>query len=158
MKIAIGADHRGLRLKNHIKNYLKQKSHEVEDFGSFSKDSVDYPDIGFPVAEAVSRGDYERGILVCGSGIGITIVADKVKGILAALCHTEHAAEMARRHLNANVLTLGGDVTRTKQAIRIVNRFLETDFEGDRHQRRLEKIFDFEQGKTINDSQAGKAQ
>ena len=144
MRIVIGADHRGWRLKNHVKNYLKQLGHDVDDFGCFSKNPVDYPDIGIPVAEAVSRGDYERGILICGSANGISIAANKVKGIIAAQSLDENIAEKARQHLNANILTLASNLTPPKKAVRIVRKFLETEFEGGRHKRRIDKIFEYE--------------
>jgi len=148
MKIVIGTDHRGWRLKNHVKNYLKQLGHDVDDFGCFSKDPVDYPDIGIPVAEAVSRGDYELGILVCGTANGISIVANKVNGVIAAQGLDENIAEKARQHLNANILTLAGDLTSPKKAVRIVKKFLETEFKGGRHKRRIDKIFEYENRKS----------
>ena len=141
MRIAIGCDHRGLELKQSIIKLLTAGGHDYQDFGCYSVDSVDYPDIAREVAEAVAGGDFDHGILICGTGIGMSIVANKVKGIRAALCHDALSAERSRQHNDANVLCLGED---TKNFAEIVNAFLTTEFEGGRHQRRVDKILDIE--------------
>ena len=140
MRIALGCDHRGLDLKEAIKGLLDELGHEYQDFGTNSTDSVDYPDIARPVAEAVARGEFEQGILICSSGIGMCIAANKVKGIRAALCCGTYGADRARRHNDANVMCLGRDTTEIPAALDMVRVYLATDFEGGRHQRRLEKI------------------
>ena len=136
MKIAVGSDHGGFALKEAVKKHLEAKGIEVEDFGCYSTESVDY---------AVYGADY--GVLVCSTGIGISMAANKVKGIRAALCSDAHAAEMTRRHNNANILCLGGLVTEEKTALEIVDTFLRFDFEGGRHQRRIDQIADIENGR-----------
>jgi ribose 5-phosphate isomerase B len=139
MRIAIGNDHRGLELKQSIIQLLADSGHSYEDFGSHTTDSVDYPDIAREVAEAVARGDFDYGILICDTGIGMSIAANKVKGIRAALCHDAFSAGRARQHNDANVLCLGtGDTPQT--VAETVETFLTTEFEGGRHQRRLDKI------------------
>ena len=139
MRIAIGCDHRGLDLKQYIMKLITQVGHSYEDFGGYTADSVDYPDIAQKVAEGVAKGDFERGILICDTGIGMSIAANKVKGIRAALCHDAFSARRARRHNDANVLCLG--VGRGEEGIvEIVDAFLTTEFEGGRYQRRLDKI------------------
>ena len=139
MRIAIGADHRGLELKQSVIKLLTQMGHSYEDFGSHTTEPVDYPDIAKKVAEAVARGDFERGILICDTGIGMCIAANKVKGIRAALCHDGFSARRARQHNDANILCLG--TGETPDTVReIVEAFLNTQFEGGRHQRRLDKI------------------
>jgi len=140
MRVIIGSDHGGLALKNEIKDYVAELGHEVVDVGTNSNQSVDYPDFGKLVAEKVAAGEAEQGILVCGTGIGMSITANKVKGIRAALCTDCFMAEMARRHNDANVLVLGGRVLGGELAKKIVHEYLTTDFEGGRHARRLEKI------------------
>ncbi|MFC1767653.1 ribose 5-phosphate isomerase B [Candidatus Margulisiibacteriota bacterium] len=140
MKIAIGSDHGGYKLKEKIKKYLRGKRVQLKDFGAFSEESVDYPDIGRAVAKAVARKRYKYGILVCGSGLGMSMVANKVKGIRAAVCHNIYTAEMARRHNDANVLSLGGRVLKGKLPLKMVDKFLKTRFEGGRHSRRVKKI------------------
>jgi len=139
MRIAIGGDHRGLELKQSIIELINATEHDCEDLGSYTTESVDYPDIAREVAEAVVRGDYERGILICDTGIGMSIAANKVKGIRAALCHDGFSASRARQHNDANILCLGTGGTPDKVA-EIVNAFLTGQFEGGRHQRRLDKI------------------
>jgi ribose 5-phosphate isomerase B len=139
MRIAIGNDHRGLELKQSIIQLLADSGHSYEDFGSHTTDSVDYPDFAREVAEAVVRGDFDYGILICDTGIGMSIAANKVKGIRAALCHDAFSAGRARQHNNANVLCLG--TSGTPQAVaETVKTFLSAEFEGGRHQRRLDKI------------------
>ena len=140
MKLAIGSDHGGFRLKEAIKTYLLDYNYEVTDFGTESEDSCDYPDFALPVAEAVAKGEYDRGILICGTGIGIGIVANKVKGVRAALCHDTFSAEACRTHNDANILTMGERIVGEGLALKIVETFLNSDFEGGRHQRRVDKI------------------
>lgn len=140
MKLAIGSDHGGFRLKEAIKTYLLAHDYEVTDFGTESEDSCDYPDFALPVAEAVAKGEYDRGILICGTGIGIGIVANKVKGVRAALCHDTFSAEACRNHNDANILTMGERIVGEGLALKIVETFLNSDFEGGRHQRRVNKI------------------
>ena len=143
--IAIGSDHGGFELKNEIIKHLKQRGFTVEDFGTFSKDSVDYPDIAKAVCEPVAAGKFSFGILVCGTGIGISIAANKIKGIRAALCADPYSAAKAKQHNNANVITLGGRVTGPDLAMTIVDAYIDADFEGGRHQKRVDKIMDLEQ-------------
>ncbi len=139
MRIAIGCDHRGVELKQSVIKSITEAGHSYEDFGSYTTDSVDYPDIAKKVAGAVAAGYFKRGILICDTGIGMSIAANKVEGIRAALCHDAFSARRARQHNDANVLCLGA---RQKQdTVRaIVDAFLTTEFEGGRHQRRLNKI------------------
>lgn len=140
MKIAIGSDHAGYKLKAEIVKFLNQKSYEVVDFGTCDAQSVDYPDYALSVAEAVRSGECERGILICGTGIGISISANKVPGIRAALCTNGFMARMSREHNNANVLALGERIVGLDLAIDIVDIWLKTEFLGDRHQKRVDKI------------------
>jgi len=140
VRIAIGSDHRGFALKEALKELLAELGHEWVDFGCQGEEPVDYPDIARPLAEAVAAGEYERGILICGSGVGMSIAANKVKGIRAALCHDTFAGRLTRRHNDANVLCLGGWCIGRGVAEDIVRLFLSEDFEGGRHARRLEKI------------------
>jgi ribose 5-phosphate isomerase B len=139
VRIAIGADHRGLELKQAIIKLITEAGHSYNDFGSYTTDPVDYPDIAKEVAEAVARGDFERGILICDTGIGMCIAANKVKGIRAALAHDSFSARRARQHNDANILCLGAKVENEPVA-EIVNAFLTSQFEGGRHQRRIDKI------------------
>ncbi len=139
MRIAIGCDHRGLNLKQSIINLIAEDEHSYEDFGCYTTDSVDYPDIAKKVAEAVARGEFERGILVCDTGIGMSIAANKVKGIRAALCRDAFSARRARQHNDANILCLGAGQEQG-QMPETVDAFLSDDFEGERHLRRLDKI------------------
>ena len=144
MRIAIGADHRGKPLKERLKALLREEGHEVTDVGTDGCDSVDYPDYALPVARGVASGEYERGILICGSGIGMSIAANKVRGIRAALCLSPKAAELSRKHNNANVLCLGAEFLTPEQAEEITKVWLRTEFEGGRHARRLNKIAEAE--------------
>jgi len=144
MKIAIGSDHRGFSLKEEIKSYLSKLGHEVVDKGTISGDSVDYPDFGFPVALAVAKGEVERGIAICATGIGMSMVTNKVKGIRAALCTSERLAQLSRAHNNSNLLALGAENQSLDLSLKIVDLWLQTQFEGGRHQRRLEKIEKYE--------------
>ena len=143
MHIAIGSDHHGPDLKQFIISLITQAGHEYRDFGSYDTDPVDYPDIAKEVAEAVARGDFERGILICGTGIGMCIAANKVKGIRAARCHNAFSACRARQHNDANILCLGAELDE-EQAPEIVDAFLTCQFEGGRHQRRVNKIIEME--------------
>jgi ribose 5-phosphate isomerase B len=141
MRIAIGADHRGLELKKSIIQLINTTEHECKDLGSYTTEPVDYPDIAREVAEAVVRGDFELGILICDTGIGMSIAANKFRGIRAALCHDEFGASRARQHNDANILCLGTGKEQVQEPVaEIVNAFLTAEFEGSRHQRRLDKI------------------
>ena len=144
MKIAIGCDHGAFRLKNEIIEFLNSENYEVKDFGTYSEESCDYPDIALPVAEAVVNKEYDFGILVCGTGIGIGIAANKVPGVRAALCSDTFSAHSTREHNNANILTMGQRVVGTGLALDIVKTFLNTEFEGERHQKRIDKISEIE--------------
>ena len=141
MKIAVGSDHGGFALKEAVKKHLEAKGIEVEDFGCYSTESVDYAVYGAKVAHCVADGKADYGVLVCSTGIGISMAANKVKGIRAALCSDTHAAEMTRRHNNANILAMGGRVVGPGLAIKIVDTFLNTPFsEDERHIRRIKMI------------------
>ncbi len=140
MKIALGADHAGFELKEKIKEFLQDAGHEVLDLGCHSTESVDYPVYGAKVAKAVLQGEAERGILVCGTGLGMSMVANRFPGIRAALCHELFTARMSRLHNDANVLVLGGRVIGDVLALEMVKVFLETPFEGGRHLRRVNQI------------------
>lgn len=137
MKISLGCDHGGYALKEHIRAYLEQKGHEVVDCGTYSTDSCDYPVFGEAAARKVADGTCERGIVICTTGIGISIAANKVRGVRCALCHEPLSAEMTRRHNNANMLAMGAGVIGKNMAERIVDVFLSTEFEGGRHARRV---------------------
>ncbi|MDO4460315.1 MAG: ribose 5-phosphate isomerase B [Clostridia bacterium] len=147
MKIAIGCDHGGFDLKEEVKAYLVEEGHTVEDFGCYNTDSVDYPDIAAPCARSVAEGKNEFGVLICSTGIGISMAANKVNGVRAALCTDEYLAMMTRKHNNANVLCMGGHVVTKQEAFRMVDMFLKTEFEGGRHCRRVDKLADIENGK-----------
>ncbi|SJZ37107.1 ribose 5-phosphate isomerase B [Cetobacterium ceti] len=140
MKIALGADHGGYQLKEIIKKHLESKGYEVVDKGTYSTDSVDYPDYAKAVATAILENEVERGILVCGTGIGISIAANRFKGIRAALCNNTTMAKLTREHNNANILALGGRMTGDVLALEMVDVFLDTEFQGGRHQTRIDKI------------------
>jgi ribose 5-phosphate isomerase B len=146
MKIAIGSDHRGFEVKRRLAAVLAGLGHEVLDLGPQGRESVDYPDFAFQVALAVGEGRAERGILVCGTGIGMCIAANKVRGVRAAPCHDSITAEMSRRHNDANVLCLSADLLGEELIERMVRIWLETPFESGRHARRVEKITKFETG------------
>lgn len=137
---AIGSDHGGYELKQVVMAHLKERGVEFRDYGTFSTDSCDYPDYGEAVARAVASGECERGIVVCGTGIGISIAANKVYGIRCALCGDCYSAEKSREHNDANMLALGGRVLGEGLALKIVDTFLDTEFAGGRHARRLAKI------------------
>ncbi|MFP3938273.1 MAG: ribose 5-phosphate isomerase B [Phycisphaerae bacterium] len=148
MKIALAADHRGHAVKERIAILLGELGHEVLDMGTNSSRSCDYPDVVWPAAKAVSESRADRSVLICGSGIGMDICANKVNGVRAALCHDELTAQLSRRHNNANALCLAADVLGEELIRRIVISWLETEFEsGGRHQRRVEKVRWIEQGK-----------
>ena len=144
--IAIGCDHGGFALKEAVKKHLEEKGIEVKDFGCYSTESVDYAIHAAKVAHCVADGEAECGVLVCSTGIGISMAANKVKGIRAALCGDTHAAEMTRRHNNANILCMGGLVIDEKTGLDIVDTFLSFEFEGGRHQRRVDQIAAIENG------------
>jgi ribose 5-phosphate isomerase B len=144
MKVVLSSDHRGYQLKDSLKKFLEERKIEFLDVGTFSADSVDYPDFAMLAAEKVSHGDYDRGILICGSGIGMCIVANKFPGVRAAVCHDVSAAEMSRKHNDSNMLGLGADVINEELARKILHVWLETKFEGGRHLRRIQKISDIE--------------
>jgi len=145
MKIAIGSDHRGYDVKRRVISVLENLGHEVFDVGPQKRESVDYPDYAFQVALAVSEGRVDRGVLICGTGIGMCIAANKVRGVRAAPCHDSITAEMSRRHNDANVLCLSADLLGDELIDRMVRIWLETEFEGGRHARRVDKITRFEQ-------------
>lgn len=141
MKVAIGSDHGGYKLKENLKKYLKELNIEYTDFGCNNEQPVDYPDIGFKVSDEVKNGRYDRGILICGTGIGMSIVANKIKDIRASLCHDVFSARNAREHNDANVLTLGARVIGIRLAQEIVKIWLNTDFsQEERHINRINKI------------------
>lgn len=142
---AVGSDHGGLELKQAICELLQQRNLNCEDYGTDAADSVDYPDFGAKVAQAVSAGKVEAGVLVCGTGIGMSIIANKYPGVRAALVHDEFTAQMAREHNNANILILGGRILSAQQGVKLVEIWLDTQFEGGRHQNRLDKIAAAEQ-------------
>jgi ribose 5-phosphate isomerase B len=140
MRIAIGADHAGFILKDHLRARLAEAGHELRDFGTHAADSVDYPDYAGLVAHCVAAGEAERGILVCGSGIGMAIAANRFRGVRAAACIDLFSARLARQHNDANVLTLGSRIVAPPLAEAIVDLFLDTPFEGGRHARRVAKL------------------
>jgi ribose 5-phosphate isomerase B len=144
MRIAIGADHRGFDIRTKIVELLKQLGHEVVDVGAFTPEAVDYPDIAAEVAGRVSRGEAERGILVCGTGLGMCIAANKFHGVRAAPCHDDLTAELSRRHNDSNVLCLSADLLGERLIDRMIELWLNTPFEGGRHARRIEKINNLE--------------
>jgi ribose 5-phosphate isomerase B len=144
MKIAIGSDHAGLSLKNEVVKHLQEKQVEFHDFGAYSEESCDYPDFAEKVAEEVVNKNFDFGILVCGTGIGISIAANKVPGIRAALCSDTFSAHACREHNDANILALGARVVGTGVALDIVDSFLGAEFQGIRHQRRIDKISQIE--------------
>lgn len=142
--LAIGCDHGGFVLKEAVKNHLEKLGHEVKDFGCYSEDSVDYAIIAEKVGKSVSDKKADFGFLICSTGIGISIAANKVNGVRAALCADTFSAEMTRRHNNANILCMGGKIVDESKALELVDIFLKTEFEGGRHQRRIDQISDIE--------------
>ena len=145
MRIAIGSDHRGVSMRARIVELLKRLGQEVTDVGASQGESVDYPDVAAAVARRVSEGAADRGILICGTGLGMTIAANKFPGVRAAPCHDDLTAELSRRHNDLNVLCLSGDILGDRLVDRLVEICLNTAFEGGRHARRIEKIRDLEQ-------------
>ena len=145
MKIAIASDHRGYHLKEKVISLLKAKGHEVVDEGPSTDESVDYPDFAALVASKVSSGTVDRGILICGTGLGMAIAANKFPRVRAAACVDEVTAELSRRHNDLNVLCLSGDLLSSRSTERLVEIWMDTEFEGGRHQRRLDKILEMEQ-------------
>lgn len=144
MKVIISGDHAGMAIRNEVKSLLEEMGIEYEDMGCSCESSVDYPDYGIPAAERVAKGEFDRGILVCGTGIGMSIAANKVKGIRCALLHDIFSAKLASQHNNANMIALGERVLGPGLAKEIVRAYLEADFDGGRHERRLGKIKDYE--------------
>ena len=144
MRIAIGSDHRGSAVKGKIVALLKRLAHEVDDLGTHSGDAVDYPDVAAEVARRVSNSQADRGILICGTGLGMCIAANKFRGVRAATCHDDLTAEMSRRHNDVNVLCLSADMLGERLIDRMVEIWLTTEFEGGRHARRVQKITDLE--------------
>lgn len=140
MKIALGCDHGGLNIKNAVIEYLKAKNVEFTDFGCYTEESVDYPLYAYKVAKAVTENEDTLGILCCGTGIGISMAANKVKGIRAAVCTNEFMAEMTRRHNNSNIICMGGRIIDEDTAVKLADLFINTEFEGDRHTRRVDMI------------------
>ena len=147
--IAIGCDHGGFVYKQALMAYLKENNIEFKDFGTFTPDSIDYAPIAQKVCNSIVSGEFEKGILVCGTGIGMSMAANKVKGIRAAVCSDEFSCEFTRRHNDANVLCMGGRVVTEEQAIKLVSIFLNTEFEGGRHQRRIDQIAAIERGEQL---------
>ncbi|MCL0041127.1 ribose 5-phosphate isomerase B [Dehalococcoidia bacterium] len=145
MRIAIGSDHAGFKMKQCIKGLLSEMGHTYEDFGCYDSGSVDYPDIAFAVADAVANGQFNQGILICGTGIGMSMVANKVPGIRAAICHDTFSARRAREHTNANVLCIGGRIVGEGVVREVITAYLGAEFMGGRHARRLEKLHAREQ-------------
>ena len=144
MNVALASDHRGYAAKEKLKSHLQGGGHNVIDHGCTSAASCDYPDLGLAGAKTVARGEADRGIFFCGTGIGMSMAANKVRGVRAALCHDELTAEMSRRHNNANILCLPADLIGEELIRRVVDVWLRTEYEGGRHERRLQKIADYE--------------
>jgi RpiB/LacA/LacB family sugar-phosphate isomerase len=142
MNIALGSDHAGYRLKEAVKKHLQSQGHRVTDYGTLSEESVDYPDYGFPVARGVAAGQHQRGVLVCGSGQGMTMAANRIKGVRAALCEDAQTARITRQHNDSNVLVLSGWKTEPQLIPEILSVWLTTEFEGGRHLRRIRKLDD----------------
>jgi len=146
MKIAIGSDHIGIGLKKHLMEYLSAQGHELTDVGTYSTERTDYPIFGYKVARMVVKGETEKGILICGTGVGISLAANKVDGIRAVVCSESYSAYMARLHNNANIVAVGARVVGEAVAEQIVDAFLTTEYEGGRHQRRLDMLEKIEKG------------
>ncbi len=147
MRIVIGSDHRGTEVRDHLVSSLKGAGHDIQAIDTDPDDGCDYPDVAYPVAATVADGGAERGILICGSGIGMSIAANKVNGVRAALVHDEVGADMSRRHNNANVLCLPADMLGMRIIVRLVMTWLAAPFDGGRHARRVKKIAVIEQGR-----------
>lgn len=154
MRIAVASDHRGFQLKSRLLLLISELGHEAVDMGPSTPESVDYPEFGSRVAQAISRKDVDRGVLICGTGMGMGIVANKFQGVRAVPCHDDLTAEMSRRHNDANVLCLSADLIGERLATRMVEIWLTTEFEGGRHQRRLDKIAEYERRMTLHDEPA----
>ena len=148
-RIAVGSDHAGFRAKENIKKYLESEGYGVDDVGTHSEESVDYPDFAFAVAERIASGQNPLGVLVCATGIGVSIAANKVEGIRAALAHDSLTARRAREHNDANVIALGGKIVGDDEAIAIVQEFLNARFAGGRHQRRIDKITEMDRAREM---------
>ncbi len=144
MRIAVGTDHRGYYIRSKLVDLLERLGHEVDDVGTFSEEAVDYPDVAAQVAQKVSHGEVDRGVLVCGTGLGMAIAANKFHGVRAAPCHDDLTAEMSRRHNDSNILCLSSDLLGERLIDRMVELWLSTPFEGGRHARRIEKIDEIE--------------
>lgn len=144
MKIAMACDHGGLRLKNVLKADLEKNGHEVEDFGTYTEDSCDYPDFAAQAAKAVASGQCDRGVVVCGTGIGVSITANKVKGIRCALCHDVFSAKATRQHNDSNMLAMGQRVIGEGLALEILHAWMSNDYEGGRHDARIQKMMALE--------------
>ncbi len=149
MKVAVGCDHRGFAIKQKIVELLRRLGHDVHDFGTSSGEAVDYPDFALEVARAVAESRADRGILICGTGIGMSIAANKIRGVRAAPCHDDITAELSRRHNDANIMCLSADLLGERLIDRMIETWLKTEFEGGRHARRVDKI------KQIEDAGAG---
>ncbi len=149
MKIAIASDHGGFELKQHLIAYLAELGYEYRDFGCYSAESMDYPDVAFPTAEAVARGEFERGVLICGTGVGVSICANKVPGVRCALCGDILTAELTRQHNDSNMLAMGGRIIGVETAKAILRTWLETEYLGGRHARRVGKISKYEEGRPL---------
>lgn len=145
MRISVGSDHRGVDVKGKLDELLKRLGHEVDDVGTFSCESTDYPDIAAQVAEKVGCGQADRGILICGTGIGMAIAANKIRGVRAAPCYDELTAELSRRHNDLNVLCLSADMLGERNFDRLIETWLNTEFEGGRHERRVKKVSELEE-------------
>ena len=140
MKISIASDHGGFLLKEELKDYLTSLGHEIVDCGTNSLESCDYPDYVIPTAKAVANGEFDRGVVVCGTGLGVSMTANKVHGIRCAVCHDTFSAKATRQHNDANMLAMGGRIIDDETAMAITEAFIDTEFEGGRHQRRIDKI------------------
>lgn len=147
MKIAIGNDHVAVEMKEHIKKYLENKGHTLVDFGAYTTERTDYPIYGKKVADAVAGGECDYGVLICGTGIGISLAANKVKGIRAAVCSDPYSARLTRQHNNANIIAFGARVIGIATAEMIVDEFFSAEYEGGRHQTRIDMISDIEEGR-----------
>jgi len=146
MKIAVGSDHRGFGVKQKVVELVRRLGHEVVDLGTGNEDAVDYPDFAYRVGSAISEQQVDRGILICGTGIGMSMAANKIRGVRAALCHDDVTAEMSRRHNDANVMCLSADLLGDRIIERMIQIWLSTQFEGGRHARRVDKITKIEHG------------
>ncbi len=145
MRVAVGTDHRGYAIRSKVVESIKRHGHEVDDVGTFTPDAVDYPDVASWVAEKVGRGEVDRGVLVCGTGLGMCIAANKFSGVRATPCYDDLTAEMSRRHNDSNILCLSADLLGERRIDRMIELWLATPFEGGRHARRVEKIGELEQ-------------